>query len=233
MQKHRDGTIVVCSATDLVGFLACEHLITLELGRRAGLARSPSVRDEPELRGARRPPRARLPREAAGAGRQIVEIPPKIRWRDTAGAAGRGRADDRRAGRRAPRSSYQATFSTAGGAGTPTSWSASGRPSRSRRLELRGRGHEARPAHQGQARSSRWASTPSCWGRSRARPRDAHGRHRRRRPPRPPLRRLRRLPSPGQGPLRERGSSGEGARRARPTPTRSSTAGSAAGGWTA
>lgn len=47
MQKHADGTIVV-SASDLVGFLACDHLATLELGRIAGLWDKP-FREDPEL----------------------------------------------------------------------------------------------------------------------------------------------------------------------------------------
>ena len=47
MQKHADGTVVV-SATDLVGFLACDHLAMLELGRIEGLWEKP-FRDDPEL----------------------------------------------------------------------------------------------------------------------------------------------------------------------------------------
>jgi uncharacterized protein len=47
MQQHADGTIVV-SASDLVGFLACDHLATLELGRIAGLWEKP-FREDPEL----------------------------------------------------------------------------------------------------------------------------------------------------------------------------------------
>ena len=47
MQKHADGTIVV-SASDLVGFLACDHLATLELGRIAGQWEKP-FREDPEL----------------------------------------------------------------------------------------------------------------------------------------------------------------------------------------
>jgi predicted RecB family nuclease len=47
MQKHADGTIVV-SASDLVGFLACDHLATLELGRIAGRWDKP-FREDPEL----------------------------------------------------------------------------------------------------------------------------------------------------------------------------------------
>ena len=47
MQRHSDGTIVV-SATDLVGYLACDHLATLELERIAGLREKPE-RYDPEL----------------------------------------------------------------------------------------------------------------------------------------------------------------------------------------
>src|SRR5260370_42479731 len=39
---------VVHSATDLVGFLACEHLTNLELAALAGLVKRP-FRDDPEL----------------------------------------------------------------------------------------------------------------------------------------------------------------------------------------
>jgi len=39
---------VVCSATDLVGFLACEHLTNLERAATAGLVRRP-MRDDPEI----------------------------------------------------------------------------------------------------------------------------------------------------------------------------------------
>ncbi len=49
MQLHRDGTIVV-SATDLVGFLDCDHLTTLELGRVADLWVKPPEREDPEVR---------------------------------------------------------------------------------------------------------------------------------------------------------------------------------------
>ncbi|MFI5254765.1 MAG: TM0106 family RecB-like putative nuclease, partial [Candidatus Limnocylindrales bacterium] len=48
MHRHEDGTLVV-SATDLVGFLACDHLATLELGRADGLWEKPPRRTDPEL----------------------------------------------------------------------------------------------------------------------------------------------------------------------------------------
>ena len=47
MQRHPDGTLVV-SATDLVGFLECDHLVTLEQLRARGELEKP-VRDDPEL----------------------------------------------------------------------------------------------------------------------------------------------------------------------------------------
>jgi uncharacterized protein len=43
-----DG-IVIVSATDLVGYLACDHLATLELGRIEGLWERPPHRKDPEL----------------------------------------------------------------------------------------------------------------------------------------------------------------------------------------
>jgi predicted RecB family nuclease len=49
LQRHKDGTLVV-SATDLVGFLACDHLATLELGRADGFWEKPPHREDPELR---------------------------------------------------------------------------------------------------------------------------------------------------------------------------------------
>ena len=47
MQLHDDGTLVV-SATDLVGFLECDHLVTLEELRARGQVEKP-FRDDPEL----------------------------------------------------------------------------------------------------------------------------------------------------------------------------------------
>ncbi|MBF8291058.1 MAG: protein of unknown function, putative recB domain, partial [Chloroflexi bacterium] len=40
MQRHEDGTLVV-SATDLVGFLECDHLVTLEMARVRGEIEKP------------------------------------------------------------------------------------------------------------------------------------------------------------------------------------------------
>lgn len=80
MQRHADGTIVV-SATDLVGFLACDHLATLELERIAGLRQKPE-RYDPELellqeRGDRH--EHDYLERLRSAGRSIVEITPELR----------------------------------------------------------------------------------------------------------------------------------------------------------
>ena len=48
MQIAPDGTLIV-SATDLVGFLACDHLSTLELGRIAGRWERPHRSDDPVI----------------------------------------------------------------------------------------------------------------------------------------------------------------------------------------
>ena len=48
MQLAADGTLIV-SATDLVGFLACDHLATLELGRVEGLWERPTRTDDPTI----------------------------------------------------------------------------------------------------------------------------------------------------------------------------------------
>ena len=48
VQLAEDGTLIV-SATDLVGFLACDHLATLELGRVQSLWEKPIRRDDPTI----------------------------------------------------------------------------------------------------------------------------------------------------------------------------------------
>ena len=48
MQLAPDGTLLL-SATDLVGYLACDHLSTLELGRVAGMWERPIRRDDPVI----------------------------------------------------------------------------------------------------------------------------------------------------------------------------------------
>jgi uncharacterized protein len=49
VQLHHDGTVVV-SPTDLVGFLECDHLTTLELGRIEGHWDKPHEREDPEVK---------------------------------------------------------------------------------------------------------------------------------------------------------------------------------------
>jgi predicted RecB family nuclease len=48
VQLAHDGTLIV-SATDLVGYLACDHLATLELGRVEGLWDKPIRKDDPTI----------------------------------------------------------------------------------------------------------------------------------------------------------------------------------------
>ncbi len=48
VQIAHDGTLIV-SATDLVGYLACDHLATLELGRVEGLWEKPIRKDDPTI----------------------------------------------------------------------------------------------------------------------------------------------------------------------------------------
>ncbi len=64
MQKADDGTIIV-SATDLVGYLACDHLSSLELGRIEGRwEKPPGARTRPSrsCRTAETPTRRRTSR---------------------------------------------------------------------------------------------------------------------------------------------------------------------------
>jgi uncharacterized protein len=78
VQRHRDGTLVV-SATDLVGYLACDHLTTLELGVVEQLWSKPHERDDPEVRllqeRGEAHERAFLDRLRA-EGRDVVELAP-------------------------------------------------------------------------------------------------------------------------------------------------------------
>ena len=71
----------VFSATDLVGFLACEHLTALELAAAARLVKRP-VRDDPELdvlqaRGLAHEQRYLADLEAAG--RKVTGCPAALR----------------------------------------------------------------------------------------------------------------------------------------------------------
>jgi len=75
VQLHEDGTLVV-SATDLVGFLECDHLVTLEQQRARGEIEKP-FRDDPELELVRRRGFEHEQRYIAlleGAGRAVVEM---------------------------------------------------------------------------------------------------------------------------------------------------------------
>ena len=101
MQKHRDGTVVV-SATDLVGFLACDHLTTQELGAATGLWERPHQREDPEVRllqeRGEAHERAFLERQR-DQGRTIVEIArPEPRTPDGYRAAEQATLEAMRAG---------------------------------------------------------------------------------------------------------------------------------------
>ena len=86
----------VYSATDLVAYLACEHLTQLERAALAGLVKRP-MRDDP---GARHHPPARLPARGALPGRPASRRPASssrssrtARSADRGDAAPRGRGD--------------------------------------------------------------------------------------------------------------------------------------------
>lgn len=75
MQRHEDGTLVV-SATDLVGFLECDHLVTLEQARARGEIEKPFHFD-PQLELLRKRGYAHEQAEIArltAAGRTVVEM---------------------------------------------------------------------------------------------------------------------------------------------------------------
>jgi len=76
MQRTDDGTIIV-SATDLVGYLACDHLSTLELGRIEGRWERPPRRADPTVqlmqdRGDAH--EAAHLEQLKAAGRRVIEI---------------------------------------------------------------------------------------------------------------------------------------------------------------
>ena len=146
----------VYAATDLVGYLACEHLTQLERAALAGLVRRP-MRDDPELdiirkRGfeheqryladlrRRRPDRRRRSRSTARsrtAASSCAQPPPS-----------HDRGDGRRRRRHLPgdvlrRHVARATRTSCSGSTTRTAVDLGA-------LALRGRGHEARPPRQGQ-----------------------------------------------------------------------------------
>jgi predicted RecB family nuclease len=105
----------VFAATDLVAFLACEHLTGLELAANAGLVRRP-IRDDPEIdivakRGAEH--EARYLGELASEGRSIARIDAVTHGAPAAERGGRYRADAEAtldAMRRGEDVIYQATF---------------------------------------------------------------------------------------------------------------------------
>jgi predicted RecB family nuclease len=75
VQLHEDGTLVV-SATDLVGFLECDHLVTLEERRARGELERPH-RDDPELDLVRRrgyDHERRYIEQLTAQGRDVVEM---------------------------------------------------------------------------------------------------------------------------------------------------------------
>ncbi len=75
MQRHSDGTLVV-SATDLVGFLECDHLVGLELARARGELERP-FHEDPQLDLLRRRGYQHEQEEIArltAAGRVVVEM---------------------------------------------------------------------------------------------------------------------------------------------------------------
>jgi uncharacterized protein len=75
VQLHDDGTLVV-SATDLVGFLECDHLVTLEEARARGELEKP-FRDDPQLELVRRrgyEHEQRYIERLAADGRTVVEM---------------------------------------------------------------------------------------------------------------------------------------------------------------
>ena len=76
MQRTDDGTIIV-SATDLVGYLACDHLSTLELGRVEGRWERPPRRADPTVQLMQDRGDAHEAAHLAGlkaAGRSVIEI---------------------------------------------------------------------------------------------------------------------------------------------------------------
>ena len=102
----------VFSATDLVGFLACEHLTALELAAAARLVRRP-VRDDPELdvlqaRGLAHEQRYLADLEAAG--RKVTRLPAEEGIEDRGARLRRAAAATEAAIRRGDDVVYQATF---------------------------------------------------------------------------------------------------------------------------
>jgi predicted RecB family nuclease len=109
------GDASVFAATDLVGFLACEHLVGLELAAMAGLVERP-IRDDPEIdlvarRGLEHEARYLAALEAEG--RRLVRIPAPPRDlvpADRLAALWEAAAATTRAMRDGAHAVYQATF---------------------------------------------------------------------------------------------------------------------------
>jgi predicted RecB family nuclease len=109
VQVH--GDTIVVSASDLVGYLACDHLSTLELGRAQGLWEKPPRREDPELallqeRGQEHET-AYLDR-LRGEGRSIHEV--QLRHPDSPEELRAAEAETLDAMRRGVDVVYQATF---------------------------------------------------------------------------------------------------------------------------
>src|ERR1043165_310569 len=102
----------VFSATDLVGFLACEHLTALELAAAARLVRRP-LRADPELDVLQERGLAHEQRYLAGleaAGRKVTRIEADETVKDWGQRLRRGAAPTEAAIRRGDDVVYQATF---------------------------------------------------------------------------------------------------------------------------
>src|SRR5882724_6685663 len=102
----------VFSATDLVGFLACEHLTALELAAAARLVKRP-MREDPELDVLQQRGMAHEQRYLAdleGAGRRVTRIERDETIADRGAKLRRAAADTEAAIRRGDDVIYQATF---------------------------------------------------------------------------------------------------------------------------
>ena len=120
---RHDGTLIV-SATDLVGYLACDHLATLELGRVQGLWEKPIRRTTRRSSSSRRRATCTRPRTSADFGRAASRSSRSRRTglRTPTSSERRRHSRSRRCAA-APTSSSRRPSSTVGGAATPTSCS--------------------------------------------------------------------------------------------------------------
>ena len=145
-----DGTLVVC-ATDLVGFLECDHLVTLELARARGEVEKP-FRDDPQLELIRQRGYEHERRyiEPSSSSRPHGRRDDARRPADAGGAARRPRprrVAAMQAGRRRdlPGDVLRRALARSPGLPDPSRRPAVG----PRRVQLRRRRHEARQAGQG------------------------------------------------------------------------------------